>query len=42
MSIYSGFATRKDETNYNQLLARLLALMQQQCLQFMQYCPPTT
>lgn len=28
MSIYSGFPTRKDETNYNQLLAKLLQLMQ--------------
>ena len=24
MSVYSGFATRKEETNYNQLLAKLL------------------
>lgn len=24
MSVYSGFATRKDETNYNQLLAKLI------------------
>jgi hypothetical protein len=28
MSIYSGFPTRKDETNYNNLLAKLLQLMQ--------------
>lgn len=40
MSIYSGFATRKDETNYNQLLTKLLALMQHQCLQLMHWNPP--
>lgn len=33
MSIYSGFPTRKDETNYNQLLARILQLLQAHLLE---------
>jgi len=33
MSIYSGFPTRKDETNYNQLLAKLLQVMQAHLLE---------
>ena len=40
MSIYSGFATRKDETTYNQLVVKLLKLMQQQCLQLMRVVEP--
>ncbi len=28
MSIYSGLATREDETNYNKLLTRLVSTMQ--------------
>lgn len=35
MSIYSGFPTRKDEANYNQLLARLLKLLQAHLLEVM-------
>ena len=34
MSIYSGFPTRKDETNYNQLLSRLLRAIQNHLLEF--------
>jgi len=34
MSIYSGFATRKDETKYNGLLAKLILLMQNHLLEF--------
>jgi hypothetical protein len=34
MSIYSGFPTRKDEGNYNQLLSRLLQLLQTHLLEF--------
>lgn len=33
MSIYSGFPTRKDETNYNQLLARVIQLLQAHLLE---------
>lgn len=33
MSIYSGFPTRKDETSYNQLLARILQLLQAHLLE---------
>jgi len=32
MSIYSGFATRKDETNYNHLLERLIETLQSQLM----------
>lgn len=32
MSIYSGFPTRKDETKYNDLLSRLILMMQQHLL----------
>ena len=35
MSIYSGFPTRKDETNYNQLIARLLQLLQVHLLELL-------
>ena len=34
MSIYSGFPTRKDETNYNNLLINLLQTMQNHLLEF--------
>lgn len=33
MSIYSGFPTRKDETNYNHLLERLIDTLQGHLLQ---------
>lgn len=33
MSIYSGFPTRKDETKYNDLLSRLLLMMQQHLME---------
>ena len=33
MSIYSGFPTRKDETKYNELLSKLLLLLQQHLLE---------
>ena len=32
MSIYSGLPTRKDETNYNKLLLKLLTTMQEHIL----------
>jgi hypothetical protein len=36
MSIYSGFPTREDETNYNRLLARLMSTMQEHILELSQ------
>lgn len=36
MSIYSGFATRKDENKYNLLLAKLITLMQNHLLEFIE------
>lgn len=33
MSIYSGLATREDETNYNKLLSRLVSTMQDHILE---------
>lgn len=36
MSIYSGFATRKDESKYNGLLTKLILLMQNHILEFVE------
>lgn len=36
MSIYSGFPTRKDETRYNDLLSKLILMLQQHLLEFVQ------
>ena len=33
MSIYSGFATRRDESRYNDLLSRLINMLQLQLLE---------
>ncbi len=34
MSIYSGFPTRKDESNYNKLLSSLFMTLQNHLLEF--------
>jgi len=34
MSVYSGFPTRKDETNYNKLLIKLIQTLQNHLLKF--------
>jgi hypothetical protein len=36
MSIYSGFATRRDETKYNDLLSRMILMLQQQVLELIE------
>jgi len=36
MSIYSGFPTRKDESKYNDLLSKLILMMQQHLLETVQ------
>lgn len=36
MSIYSGFPTRKDETKYNDLLSKLILMLQQHLLEVIQ------
>jgi hypothetical protein len=36
MSIYSGFPTREDETNYNRLLVRLITTMQEHIMDLSQ------
>lgn len=33
MSIYSGFPTRRDETKYNDLLSRLILMLQHHLLE---------
>ena len=33
MSIYSGFATRRDESKYNELLSKLLNMLQNHLLE---------
>lgn len=35
MSIYSGFPTRRDESNYNVLLSRLISLLQTDLLELL-------
>ena len=36
MSIYSGFPTRKDQTKYNDLLSKLILMMQQHLIENVQ------
>ena len=38
MSIYSGFATRRDESRYNDLLSKLINMMQQHLLDALKHC----
>ena len=40
MSIYSGFATRKDEGRYNDLLSKLLLMMQHHLLETVEGAVP--